>query len=631
VHQMNATSPIFAGQNLRRRFVGLTAALCALLCVMIPAVSFACGGFFCSFNRPVNQVGEQILFSVEGTKVTAQIQIQYQGEAENFSWVLPLPAVPDVTVGTDQIFQALRAITDPRFEIDWQNEEGCNFTNSCMMMANAAEDGGGGGEPGAVEILKEGAVGPYNFQVVDSDDGEAMFNWLNENGYDQSPEAKNLIEHYVETDFVFIAIKLSKDSDSGDIRPLIVEYDAPNLACIPLRLTSIAAQADMPIFTWVLSDARAIPINFFHVLLNPKAYNWVSCGVPTGQGNFYSGYNGSGVDCQQEYLNLVTAAVDSAEGRGFVTEFAGASEVMEGAIYTEGQYDVDKLKDLDDPVQFLQMLLQLNFPRNALIQEIIRDNIPQPDPSTLPQDCQTETEFYTWNLEQCLKNMPEDWTFDPAAFVADLEERFITPLKDGQALFTKHPYLTRLFTTMSPDEMTRDPLFAFNGDLGDVSNVHTVIAKAKCATVDDGSPVSWKADSITFTYADGDEITMEGPFEQCANIVMEDSALGGQPAAAEIQVLTETGEAETVAPEDVERRDVELDRVGMTVGTGGTGTGVTPIPSGNPPVAGGTDEEPKKSSGGCTAAHHGMSPWALAFLLLGFFGVLRTRRRTYQV
>ena len=73
----------------------------------------ACGGFFCSFNRPVNQVGEQILFSVEGTKVTAQIQIQYQGEAENFSWVLPLPAVPDVKVGIDQIFTALRATTNP--------------------------------------------------------------------------------------------------------------------------------------------------------------------------------------------------------------------------------------------------------------------------------------------------------------------------------------------------------------------------------------------------------------------------------------------------------------------------------------------------------------------------------------
>jgi hypothetical protein len=166
-----------------------------------------------------------------------------------------------------------------------------------------------------------------------------------------------------------------------------------------------------------------------------------------------------------------------------------------------------------------------------------------------------------------------------------------------------------------------------------VSNVHTITGKAKCSTSPDGTPMSWKADAVTFTFADGEEITMEGPFEQCSNVVLEDSAMGGQPAAAEIQVLTESGEAEVVAPEDVEKRDMELDRVGMIGGTGGTvgtGTGTTPTPTGNPP-GGETDGETQKSSGGCSVAHHGMSPWALTILLFGFFGGLLARRRTYQV
>lgn len=604
------------------------AVVVALVGICMPAVALACGGFFCSFQRPVNQVGEQILFAVEGSKVRAHIQIQYQGEAEDFSWVLPLPSVPDVDVGIDEIFTALRAVTDPRFEIEWQNEDGCEYTNNCCAMmemsaggSNEVDDG-----VGAVEVLKEGAVGPYNFQVVGSEDGEALFNWLNDNGYDQSPEAKDLVEYYVETDFVFIAVKLSKDQEAGDIRPLIVEYEAPNLACIPIRLTSIAAQADMPIFSWVLSDARAIPLNFFHVVLNPKAYDWMSCGIPAGQGDFCFGENINGVDCQQEYIKLVTEAADSAEGRGFVTEFAGATDVMEGALYTEGQYDLDKLKDLDDPEEFLQVMLQLNFPRfGALIQEIIRDNIPQPDASTLPENCQTETEFYSWNLSECLKSMPEDWTFDPAAFVADLDERFVTPMKDAQALFGKHPYMTRLFTTMSPDEMTRDPLFAFNSELGDVSNVHTIKAKATCSADN-----QWTAEAITLTFADGEEVQLEGPFQQCTGGALEGTSLANEPAAADIQVLSEDGAPQSIPADQIEQKDVELDRIPVT------GATVTPNGSNGSSTGGTPNVEPsadakKSSSDGCSAGSDLPEPLSIVFLLAGFFGVLILRRRGLRV
>ncbi|MCA9988300.1 MAG: DUF2330 domain-containing protein, partial [Anaerolineales bacterium] len=39
-------------------------------------------------------------------------------------------------------------------------------------------------------------------------------------------------------------------------------------------------------------------------------------------------------------------------------------------------------------------------------------------------------------------------------------------------LAQKHRYLTRLNTVISPEEMTLDPIFAFDSSLPDVSNVH---------------------------------------------------------------------------------------------------------------------------------------------------------------
>ena len=42
------------------------------------------------------------------------------------------------------------------------------------------------------------------------------------------------------------------------------------------------------------------------------------------------------------------------------------------------------------------------------------------------------------------------------------------------------PYLTRLATFISPEEMNKDPEFVFNPDLPELSNVHTATAHVMC-------------------------------------------------------------------------------------------------------------------------------------------------------
>ena len=39
------------------------------------------------------------------------------------------------------------------------------------------------------------------------------------------------------------------------------------------------------------------------------------------------------------------------------------------------------------------------------------------------------------------------------------------------------PYVTRMFTTVSPDEMNRDPIFAYNADLGDALLALVAVAR----------------------------------------------------------------------------------------------------------------------------------------------------------
>ena len=54
------------------------------------------------------------------------------------------------------------------------------------------------------------------------------------------------------------------------------------------------------------------------------------------------------------------------------------------------------------------------------------------------------------------------------------------------ALFGRLPYLTRLYGTMSPSEMTLDPTFSFNADLEVIDNIRRATLRIECG--EDGFP-----------------------------------------------------------------------------------------------------------------------------------------------
>jgi MYXO-CTERM domain-containing protein len=82
--------------------------------------------------------------------------------------------------------------------------------------------------------------------------------------------------------------------------------------------------------------------------------------------------------------------------------------------------------------------------------------------------------------------------------------------------------MTRLFTTMSPQDMTIDPDFDFNTGLGDVSNIHE--ATAECTSSNYGDP-------IRITLTDGRQLVES----------YSTGAPTGGPAAERIEQLSAHG------------------------------------------------------------------------------------------
>jgi MYXO-CTERM domain-containing protein len=513
----------------------------------------ACGGFFCS-QVPIDQSGEQIAFSLTDTHVTAHIQISFTGNAKDFAWVVPVQTKPTLSVGTQALFTALAQRTQPVYQVDWNFASGgfCGGFDPRTAVPGAAPAPTAGGDS-SVTIVDMRQVGPYDTVTLESTDADALVKWLNKNGFDQPPSAVPLISHYVKLNMFFVALRLKQDAGVGDIQPIVLDMDYPE-PCVPLILTRVAAVPNMPVLTYVLGNGRAFPKNWFHVQVNQKKINWLDGG--------------------SNYKDVVTAAINEAAGHGFVTEYAGPSATLKSALYREGQYNLAQLRLISDPAAFVQALLSMGFPRDATMQGLLRKYIPMPE--SLKARGVTEMAFYN-NLRMYQAEL-STLAFDPVAFAAELDERVIMPLKKAQAMIDAQPYLTRLYSTVSPEEMTRDPFFLINAKLPAVSNLHRAKGTGTC--LGDGS-----IKDITLTLEDGEQLMIPGTYRRFVTPPPVWAGGTGEAAARRIELVSSFGDPavyngpqarladhylDTETPEAVRARRIPIDGVeGGSAGGGG--------------------------------------------------------------
>lgn len=450
---------------------------------------------------PVVQAGERIVFAQSEGKVTAFIQLQYQGEASEFGWLLPLPSIPEFRLGTEAMFAALEANTAPQF-----------LTNNTGGFC------GGGGVgcsedvslsapvPDAVPMepsvaVVQASAGPYDYAVLDASDRSAMLEWLSDNRYFIPTGTEDVVGPYIHEGAYFLALKLRAGQTSGDLQPVVIEYES-DLPMIPIILTQVAATPDMGILVYVLGESRAVPRNYEHVVVNEEHIAWF--------------------DDASNYFDVVSRAIDESERhQAFVTEFAGSTEAMRGVIVTGDLGDVDRLAELEDARAFVDYLTARPYPP-SLLRPILDRAFAPSNTDGLADDAYLQE--LRWFLG---RNPPAD--FDPRALADEIWERVVEPLEEANALFDTHPYLTRMLTILSPEEMTADPVFSFNRDLGDVSRLHTANLETLCDERDR---------PLEFTLSDGRRYRMDATTEWAQRDRSD------RPSAIRVEVLREEGDAE---------------------------------------------------------------------------------------
>src|SRR5688572_12240390 len=148
-----------AGRTSRRAGVIAAATVgVALGAVAAPRPAEACGGTFCDSGpatMPVEQTGETILFVLDGAEVEVHIQIAYDPntEASQFAWVVPVTALPEFSVGSQQLFANLLVGTVPSYGLG-NYFEPCDdsFGEGGDFCDGAADEGSPGDEGVKLDI-----------------------------------------------------------------------------------------------------------------------------------------------------------------------------------------------------------------------------------------------------------------------------------------------------------------------------------------------------------------------------------------------------------------------------------------------------------------------------------------------
>jgi len=485
-------------------------------------VAQACGGTFCDQGpsvMPVDQTGENILFVARDGVVEAHVQIQYEGDPAKFAWIVPVLAAPEIEVGSDRLFQELLAATVPTFTLSTRTEPceedepvGCVGTAESVNFfgQNAAAGGDDSSGENPPTVIDKGTAGAFQFVVLQGRDVDGVVEWLNDNGYAQDEDAPPILAEYLEEGFLLLAFRMIPGTTNDEIHPVVIRYEGPE-ACVPIRLTRIAANEDMGLRVFFLDDARVVPTNYRSVAINPFLIDWTN----------------------SNYTSVVTLAVDSerSEGRGFVTEYAGPSSVVNRSGLVGAAWNAARFLELA-PVQVVEELVAQELmgcvdgferfetvtleegtecvPNHPILGGLLDEYLPVPARVD-------RVRFY--GCPQCYESLIDANEWVPERFVEDFEERIVAPAEHAASLLQANPYLTRLFTTISPHEMTVDPLFQRNPGLPEVSSNYTATRVFACEgpdyiELDDGRRIALDPDGESPSFLPAlavDEFPMEGP------------------------------------------------------------------------------------------------------------------------
>src|ERR1035438_3770568 len=278
--------------------------MCLVWLVLFPMCALGDGGFIpATAFQKVEIPDQRALIHFADGKETLVIDTAFKGSGTNFAWIIPVPSMPTIEPATTGLFSTLQIIVQPRIIHDvpsyygfaifvgilvayalWRRQRGESPTDvliivvllailaSLLLPALGTASISVSGDQ--VNVLQRKTVGVYETATLSSRDGQALFDWLNQNGFVAPTHFIPAIRAYAQEGWYFVASKTRLDAslpEAAKPHPLMLAFKTDH-PVYPLRLTGInndscrielyvfgPGRAELPHFNVERSRAPAYP------------------------------------------------------------------------------------------------------------------------------------------------------------------------------------------------------------------------------------------------------------------------------------------------------------------------------------------------------------------------------------
>lgn len=208
------------------------------------------GGLFTQLHRDIYETNQLAMIVFDDMVEKIIFQIDYEGDAEDFAWVIPVPAYPKLFSVEDDIFYELHKLTQPP-----PSSFGCGWGTGVQTP------GLGDGE--GVHVWEENQVGIYHTTTLPATDPNSLVVWLNDNGYAFPAEGQEILDYYVQQSWFFVTMKIqpeetmnSSENYTGAIQPIGIMFFSDEMI-YPLKISTLSAPSwGTEVFIYAFSDER---------------------------------------------------------------------------------------------------------------------------------------------------------------------------------------------------------------------------------------------------------------------------------------------------------------------------------------------------------------------------------------
>ncbi|MEA2088595.1 MAG: DUF2330 domain-containing protein [Patescibacteria group bacterium] len=223
--------------------------------LLLPSLVLGDGMIMPPPHKYMYETGQKAIVWYENGIEKLILSTSFQGDADDFSWIIPTPNRPKVTKSSDELFTSLDELT--RVELDYDN---IRPMSGSFGMEKVLRN--------QVRIIETKKIEYYDVTVLTSEDKDALARWLNKNGYQFPSKQSYILDSYIKNRWYFTAVKIDASKiypgiknqlKDGHIIPLQLSFKT-NKAVYPLKISSIVNESPSSYYP-INNDLKINPDN----------------------------------------------------------------------------------------------------------------------------------------------------------------------------------------------------------------------------------------------------------------------------------------------------------------------------------------------------------------------------------